>query len=289
MSRTASSDQGHQPSGTRSRLQWPSDSELPGVIRLPGFLAPDMCDTLRAVASEIVSRSFRSGLPRVVFGGPEPNHDQNPLFLDSGSVARVFHEPVETSHVDWETYRSSVARIGHGLHVAVPEVQAIARDHRLSSQLGALGYTTPAVVESLFLMKSAHAGQLHVHVDHTFLWTDPPTVTLLWLALEDADPQNGCLYVDPRGPLSFSELRMRRSGNDARIFGASSVQPAFDELVALPATKGDLLMVDGLLAHASGPGNSESRTRDALALHVIDLASHIPSDLYLGDATLFMI
>src|SRR3954452_13272929 len=81
-------------------LHWPSDSELPGVVRIRGFLDPVTCETLRAVASEIVSRSFRDRRPTVVFGGPQASHDQNPLFLDSGNVARVFHEHVESGHSD---------------------------------------------------------------------------------------------------------------------------------------------------------------------------------------------
>ena len=35
------------------------------------------------------------------------------------------------------------------------------------------------------------------HQDSTFLYTDPPSVIGLWLALEDATVENGCLFSQP--------------------------------------------------------------------------------------------
>lgn len=35
------------------------------------------------------------------------------------------------------------------------------------------------------------------HQDNSFLYTDPPTCTGLWLALEDATVTNGCLWAIP--------------------------------------------------------------------------------------------
>lgn len=35
------------------------------------------------------------------------------------------------------------------------------------------------------------------HQDNSFLYTEPPTCTGLWLALEDATVINGCLWAIP--------------------------------------------------------------------------------------------
>ena len=37
-------------------------------------------------------------------------------------------------------------------------------------------------------------GEVSVHQDSTFLYTDPLTVVGLWIALEDATKENGCLW-----------------------------------------------------------------------------------------------
>lgn len=40
-------------------------------------------------------------------------------------------------------------------------------------------------------------GEVVPHQDNTFLYTDPPSCTGLWLALEDATKTNGCLWAIP--------------------------------------------------------------------------------------------
>ena len=40
-------------------------------------------------------------------------------------------------------------------------------------------------------------GEVVPHQDNSFLYTDPPTCTGLWLALEDATITNGCLWAIP--------------------------------------------------------------------------------------------
>lgn len=40
-------------------------------------------------------------------------------------------------------------------------------------------------------------GEVVPHQDNSFLYTDPPTCTGLWLALEDATVSNGCLWAIP--------------------------------------------------------------------------------------------
>ena len=40
-------------------------------------------------------------------------------------------------------------------------------------------------------------GEVALHQDSTFLYTDPPSVVGLWVALEDATKENGCLWHLP--------------------------------------------------------------------------------------------
>lgn len=56
-------------------------------------------------------------------------------------------------------------------------------------------------------MQQPHiGGEVSAHQDSTFLYTDPPTVVGLWVALEDATKDNGCLWSIP-GALLFNPLR----------------------------------------------------------------------------------
>ena len=40
-------------------------------------------------------------------------------------------------------------------------------------------------------------GEVVPHQDNSFLYTEPPTCTGLWLALEDATITNGCIWAFP--------------------------------------------------------------------------------------------
>lgn len=54
-------------------------------------------------------------------------------------------------------------------------------------------------------------GEVVPHQDNSFLYTDPPTCTGLWLALEDATVTNGCLWAIPgshKGNIFFQYVNL---------------------------------------------------------------------------------
>ena len=57
------------------------------------------------------------------------------------------------------------------------------------------------------------------HQDSSFLATEPPTATGLWLALEPATVDNGCLWTLPALPADRVARRFmrRRAGSMARL------------------------------------------------------------------------
>lgn len=63
-----------------------------------------------------------------------------------------------------------------------------------------LGWTQPVVPQSMYIFKPAQmGGVVHSHQDSTFLFTTPQQSCLgLWLALDDATLDNGCLWVRPQ-------------------------------------------------------------------------------------------
>jgi phytanoyl-CoA hydroxylase len=89
-------------------------------------------------------------------------------------------------------------------------------DYTSSSKLRelvlSLGYRDPVVPQSMYIFKNPKlGGAVHSHQDSTFLYTTPRQTCLgLWLALDDATLQNGCLWVRPkshREPLRRQFLR----------------------------------------------------------------------------------
>ena len=75
-----------------------------------------------------------------------------------------------------------------------------------------LGYQDPVVPQSMYIFKNPKVGGVvGSHQDSTFLFTTPKQTCLgLWLALDDATLQNGCLWIRPgshREPLRRQFLR----------------------------------------------------------------------------------
>ena len=133
----------------------------------------------------------------------------------------------------------------------------------------------------MYLFKQPLIGaEVGWHQDATYLHTRPSTVTGFWVALDDADRDNGCLMALPgahRGPLRERFLR-----EDGRLVTHTldtmpwpSVAPA-----AIEARRGTLVVLHGLLPHASAP-NRSSRARHAYALHLIDGRADYPADNWL--------
>lgn len=55
-----------------------------------------------------------------------------------------------------------------------------------------------------YLQQPGIGGEVVPHQDNSFLFTEPPTCTGLWLALEDATTINGCLWAIPGSQKSIN-------------------------------------------------------------------------------------
>uniref|UniRef100_A0A7S4AGY4 Uncharacterized protein n=1 Tax=Pseudo-nitzschia australis TaxID=44445 RepID=A0A7S4AGY4_9STRA len=96
-------------------------------------------------------------------------------------------------------------------------------DYTTSAKLGelvlSLGYQDPVVPQSMYIFKNpVVGGAVHSHQDSTFLYTTPRQTCLgLWLALDDATLDNGCLWVRPKShfePLRRQFIRNPKYKND---------------------------------------------------------------------------
>jgi phytanoyl-CoA hydroxylase len=144
-----------------------------------------------------------------------------------------------------------------------------------------LGFRQPLLLQSMYLFKQPRiGGEVAWHQDATYLHTRPSTVTGLWIALDDADCGNGCLVALPgghRGPLR----RRFRLADGAMVTDMLDEMPWPDIApVGLEAPRGTLVVLHGLLPHASAPNRSD-RPRHAYALHLVDGSAEYATDNWL--------
>jgi phytanoyl-CoA hydroxylase len=236
-----------------------------GFLVLPGFLPAADCDALQARAAELVA-GFDPGPARTVFSARDQGHARDRYFQESGDTIRFFFE----EEAGDRPAALALNKIGHALHDLDPVFDRVSRQPRLAELAAALGLQRPLLLQSMYLFKQPHVGaEVGWHQDATYLHTEPVSVTGLWIALDDADRDNGCLVALPgghRGPLRqrfhrTSEALVTETMDDTPW---PSVSP-----VALEARRGTLIVLHGLVPHGSTP-NRSSRPRHAYALHLID-------------------
>jgi phytanoyl-CoA hydroxylase len=148
--------------------------------------------------------------------------------------------------------------------------------------MAALGLEHPRLLQSMYIFKQPRiGGEVTPHDDHTFLWTDPPSVTGFWFALEDATVDNGCLWALPGGHDHGPRRRFRRDGAGGTTFDEIDTTPYPTEgFVPLEVEAGTLIVLDGLLPHGSAP-NRSGRSRHAYTLHVIERDADYAPDNWL--------
>ncbi len=175
--------------------------------------------------------------------------------------------------------------------IAGDDVLAVHFPHKLSAlframlahpaivaQLAALiGPDVKAIQSMLFVKPPGKPGQAW-HQDEAFLPTRDRSLCGVWIALDDATIDNGCLWVHPGSNEPGILYRMRSHG-DPR-FDASDAAYGFPHdtegghPVELHA--GDALFFNGYLLHRSLPNRTSSRSRRALVLHYMNARSLLP-------------
>ena len=247
-----------------------------GFLVLPDFLPPADCDALQARAAELVA-GFDPGPVRTVFSSHDQGHAKARYFRESGGAIRFFFEEEATD----QPAARALNKIGHALHDLDPVFERISRQPRIAELARAVGLVQPLLLQSMYLFKQPYiGGEVGWHQDATYLHTRPATVTGFWIALDDADRDNGCLMALRGG--HHGPLRERFHERDGELVTSTLDSAPWPEAepVALEVRRGALVMLHGLLPHASAP-NRSSRPRQAYSLHLIDGRAEYSPDNWL--------
>lgn len=115
-----------------------------------------------------------------------------------------------------------------------------------------------------FFVKYPDMGEKFVawHQDVTYWGFDPPVATTVWLAIDDADVENGCMRVIP-GSHRAGMLPHGKSTRPGNLLSVNQEIPIelVDEKTAIdfPLRAGQASLHDGLLVHGSNPNHSKRR------------------------------
>jgi phytanoyl-CoA hydroxylase len=246
-----------------------------GVLVLPGFASAEAVEALKVCARAIVDAfdpAADGGGPAVFSSRDRVRLAELALAASADQVRCFFEEEAFDADGRLAVPKAqAINKIGHALHDRDPVFERFSRDPRLARLVADLGVAEPLLMQSMLIFKQPRiGGEVVWHQDASFLITDPPSVIGLWLALEDATLDNGCLWVAPgghRGPLR--ERYVRRGEGFVTEKLDTTPWPAGDATQPLEVLAGTLVAFDGRLPHASAP-NRSPRSRMAYTLHVVD-------------------
>ena len=253
-----------------------------GVLVLPGFYTPAECEALRARMTRLLGE-IDPGPARTVFSSSDQSHASEEYFLTSGDKIRLFFEDGAIGDDGELTVplERAVNKVGHAMHDLDPVFRAFARKPALARLAAQLGLVEPRLLQSMYIFKQPSiGGEVSWHTDHTFLWTEPQSVLGFWVALEEANEANGCLWCLPGRHRTPAKTRFRRSETGAAIEVLDPTPYDTTGAVPLPADVGTLVVLHGTLPHHSAP-NTSPVSRHAFTLHAIDGTATYPHDNWL--------
>ncbi|OAA43316.1 phytanoyl-CoA dioxygenase family protein [Metarhizium rileyi] len=265
-----------------------------GYLIIRTALTPSTVQSLLAETNRLLTSFSLKDHPLTRFStGEKTDHVGDDYFLTSGDKIRFFFEEDAFDEAGSLTkpQEKAINKIGHGLHAQSPpfahliDEAALAETGEASPAAIArsLGYRDPRCLQSMIICKQPEiGGAVPPHQDSTFLYTDPPSATGFWYALEDATLENGCLSFLPGSHrwAAVEKRLVRREGgvgtemvdNAGARFpgGAGEERPHRAEgYVPGEVKAGDLVLIHGNLLHKS-ERNTSLKGRIIYTFHIIE-------------------
>jgi phytanoyl-CoA hydroxylase len=195
---------------------------------------------------------------------------------------------------------SFLLQVGHGLHLLDGVFRSYAQSSKVGQLVKQLGWEAAVLPQSMYIFKPPEiGGDVTPHQDSTFLWTEPRQTCLgLWLALEDADESNSCLWARPGSHLEPVRRQFARNpayfeGNYSApmmVFKSTSTEGQSDEVpvegaeVSAEATTGEETNKEkGTEAEMDGSSATDSNALVSSARAQLIAAGFVPRPVRAGD------
>lgn len=241
-----------------------------GYLLVEGFADAAQLQVLRDRAEAILADFDPQSVS--IFSTKDQTSKTDNHFLRSANTVSCFFEEkaFDKDGQLAQPKQLSINKIGHAMHDRDPVFREFSRSFKVAALLTDLGVKVPLPVQSMYIFKQPHiGGEVVPHQDSTFLFTDPPSVVGLWLALEDADLTNGCMWALPGSHAGGLARRFVRDEAGAVSFDGGAPDWDTSQGVPLEVKAGTLVVLHGALVHWSSENNS-SQSRHAYTMHVVD-------------------
>ncbi|XP_056396290.1 phytanoyl-CoA dioxygenase domain-containing protein 1 [Hyla sarda] len=251
-----------------------------GYLVLEGFFSHDECESMKEEIGRIIEDMDVPLHCRTEFSTQQEEQlkaqGSAEYFLHSGDKIRFFFEKgVFNDKGDFLVAKEkSVNKIGHALHAHNPIYKRVTYSPKIQEVGQRLGLVKPVIVQSMYIFKQPNiGGEVTPHQDATFLHTEPlGRIIGFWIAVEDANEENGCLWFIPgshRDGISRRMVRTPPGTLPCTTFIGEERSYEDYQFVPAPVAKGGLVLIHGEVVHKSDLNNSPN-SRHAYSFHVME-------------------
>ena len=270
-----------------------------GLAIVKGFASKEQCAEMMKRMGQLIEEWDPATSANSAFKCAKNVNITNEYFFDSADKIRFFLEPKATNEEGMLKPEISkelaVHKVGHALHWLDPVFREYSCSTDVLDLATSLGYKSPVLPQSMYIFKQPRIGDPAVmHQDSTFLHTTPRCSCLgMWLALEDATEENGCLWGKPGShnggvrrlfvrnpdyfekgdktatPIVFEPIEgVEQNPDEGEAFNDNATARAHG-YVPYPVQAGDLVLIHGEVDHLSF-SNSSDKSRHSYQLHMVE-------------------
>lgn len=244
-----------------------------GFLVIEGVFSPAQMHALRRAAVDIVD-AFDPDAHKSVFTTDDQDSGRDDYFFQSAEAIHCFLEAGALDADDNLNRDKSVAinKIGHALHDLDPTFRQFCQLPQIGAALRDIGYEAPALWQTMYIFKQPGiGGEVRWHQDASYLISQAPGVTGIWIAIEDATRENGCLWMQPgqqQSPLR-EIYEVDWATHEAELRQLDDTPWTQAEAVALEVPAGSMVLFSDRMPHYSSENRSE-KSRHAFTIHVAE-------------------
>ena len=111
-----------------------------------------------------------------------------------------------------------------------------------------------------------HGGEVPWHQDNGYWRCTPPDLVSIWMALDDADEENGCMNVIPGSHLESAPDHDRAVSEKGKLPALLEANVDENRAAPVPVKAGYAMVHHCLMLHQTNPNKSDRRRR-AMVIH----------------------
>lgn len=216
---------------------------------------------------------------RIIFSTKNSENQQNKetYFLNSADNISYFYEEGAVDPDGKLTVESNylaLNKVAHALHKLNPIFRKYTFDKRIKEICSKLKMVDPTICQSMFIFKNPKiGGEVIPHQDASYLLTTPQSLIGIWIALEDATLENGCLWFEKGSHKGGIHRRYIKNPNvnseELFIYVGKEVKYDLSKFEAAPVKRGSCVVIHGQVSHFSKP-NKSNKSRNIYTFHLYD-------------------